>query len=328
MTTPTRTPGRLGRTPNAGRPRIRLTATHKPPAYTPPATLDRYSAIPAGTLGMDGNDSVGDCTCADVDHEVKAAQVAAGNPEVASTAAEVLAAYSAITGYNPADPSTDQGAEMQSVRDYWRSTGFRLGGQVHKVLLFAELDIVDTSVAQWALDQLGAVGVGVNLPASAQQQFAAGQPWDVVADDGGIDGGHAVALVGYDSTGPVFATWGAVQHATWAWWARYVEEAWVVLTEDFVNAHTGDDPLGGTLYQLGQQFASLTGQPNPVPAPGPSPTPTPQPVPPSPSPTPDTDPADLQLVATAGPWANEEHLTHSARAVARAFKTWRVAKGL
>lgn len=61
MTAP-RTAGKLGRQPNQGKPRIRLTADHVPAAYSPPPALDRYSAIPAATIGMDGNDSVGDCS--------------------------------------------------------------------------------------------------------------------------------------------------------------------------------------------------------------------------------------------------------------------------
>jgi len=323
---------RAGRLPNSGKPRVRITATHKPPAYTPPATLDRFSAIPAASIGMDGNDKVGDCTCADGDHEIKAAQVAAGNTEVSSTEAEVLAAYSAITGYDPSQTQpdgsnpTDNGAEMQDVRSYWQKTGFKLGGQTHKVLLFAEVDIRDVTVAQWALDQFGAVGVGVNLPNSAMDQFNAGQPWDVVSDDGGIDGGHAIALVGYDTTGPVFLTWGQVQRATWAWWARYVEEAWTVLTEDFVNAHSGQDPLAATLYQMGQQFASLTGKPNPVPAPTPTPTPEPTPVP-APTPAPDVhvDAADEALMAALAEWDGERHVGDNHRAES-AYNVWLAAK--
>lgn len=319
---------RAGRLPNSGKPRVRITATHKPPAYTPPATLDRFSAIPAASIGMDGNDEVGDCTIADGDHEVKCAQVAAGNAEVSSTTAECLSIYSAVTGYNPADPSTDQGAEMQDVRSYWQKTGFKLGGQVHKVLLFAEVDVHDVTVAQWALDQFGAVGVGVNLPNSAMDQFNAGQPWDVVADDGGIDGGHAIALVGYDTTGPVFITWGQVQRATWAWWTRYVEEAWTVLTEDFVNAHSGQDPLAATLYQMGQQFSSLTGKPNPVPAPTPTPQPTPVPSPtPTPGPGPDPSDFDAAFASVLHPWVTERHVGGNER-VAHEAKAWLAAKGL
>lgn len=308
MTTPTTR--KLGRLPNSGRPRVRLTADHVPASYSPPATLDRYTAIPVATIGMDGNDSVADCTCADVDHELKCVQVAAGNPEVTSTAAEVLAAYSAITGYDPADPNSDQGAEMQQVRDFWQKTGFTLGGTVHKILLFAELDVHDVTVGQWVLDQFGAVGVGVNLPQSAMDQFDAGQPWDVVADDGGILGGHAVAYVGYTAAGPVFLSWGQVVHATWAWWSAYVEEAWGSFLRDIVDAQ-GNSPTHETLYQLGQEFSAQFGKPNPVPAPIPSPTPppgpSPTPVPPAPTPVP-VDEADIAFAQVLIPWQVKHHV--------------------
>ena len=323
MTAPTRQAGRTGRLPNSGKPRVTLHSGHVPPAYTPPATLDRYSAIPAASLGMDGNDNVGDCTCADVDHEVKSVEVAAGNPEVASTAAEVLAAYSAITGYSPDDPNSDQGAEIQTVREYWQKNGFRLGGQVHKILLFAELDVRDGDLVEWALDQFGALGIGVNLSNSAMGQFNSGEPWDVVANDGGIDGGHAVALVGYDESYWYVITWGAVQKVTPAWFAKYVEEAWASLTADFVNAHSGDDPLGGTLYDLGQQFAAVTGKPNPVPPPSPAPAPSPVP---SPTPSP-VDPADVAFAAVLHPWVGAHHVGAN-HTVQVAAENWLQEKGL
>ncbi len=313
--------GKLGRKPNSGKPRVTLHAGHMPPTYTPPATLDRYSAIPAASIGMDGNDDVGDCTCADVDHEVKSAQVAAGNTEVQSTTAEVLAAYSAITGYNPADPNSDQGAEMQDVRSYWQRTGFTLGAQVHKVMLFAEIAPSNESLLKWALDQFGAVGIGIAFPDSAMDQFNAGQPWDVVAGEPEPTDGHAIAFVGYDDQYLYVATWGVVWRMTWAFYRKYADEAWMVLLRDFVNARSGDDPLGGTMFDLGAQFAALTGQPNPVPAPVP-------PIPsPSPAPGPSPDASDIALVATLGPWSREHHVGQNERA-ARAFTTWRIAKGM
>lgn len=332
MTNPSRVAGKLGRKPDPGGPRIRLNAAHVPANYTPPPSLDRYSAIPADTIGMDGNDSVGDCTCADVDHELKSAQVAAGNPEVASTAAEVLAAYSAITGYNPADPSTDNGAAMKDVRDYWQKTGFTLGGQVHQILLSAQVDAHDDNLIRWVLDQFGALGIGVNLPVSAMDQFRAGQQWDAVANDGGIEGGHAVAVVGYDGTYWYVVTWGQVQKVTPAWWRAYVEEAWTVMTADFVNAHSGLDPLAGSLYQLGQQFETVTGQPNPVkppvpPIPTPSPEPTPTPVPPAPSPTPGPPPATLAFAAILRKWIGERHIGENHH-LAIAGKVWLESEGL
>jgi hypothetical protein len=257
---------KLGRLRNAGRPRVSLISGHRPPAYAPPESVDLYSAIPADTIGMDGNDELGDCTIADADHEAKADEVAAGNTEVASTRDEVVAIYSAVTGYTPDDPSTDQGAEMQAVREYWQKTGFTLGGKLHRILLFADLDVRNESLVKWALDQFGAIGLGINCPASAQDQFGAGEPWTVV-EGSEVEGGHAIALVGYDADWYYVITWGQVQKMAPEFFRRYVEEAWATLSEEFVSAKSGTDSLGGTLFDLGQQFAAVTGKRNPVPAP-------------------------------------------------------------
>lgn len=271
---------KLGRKPNdPAKPRVKLTAGMVPAAtYNPPPAVDYYSKVPASTWGMDGNDTVGDCTFAEVDHTTKARQVAAGNLEVRSTEAEVLAAYTAVTGYDPADPSTDQGAMMQDVRDYWRKHGVTLGGVNDKILLFAEIDHRDLMLVRWAVDRFGAVGLGVNFPKSAMDQFNQGKPWTVVRGSQ-IEGGHAVALVGYDAQYAYVVTWAQVQKVDWAWFIAYVEEAWVDLDESFVNSVSGNDPFAETLHGLGEQFAALTGKPNPVPAPAPTPTPTPPPGP-------------------------------------------------
>ena len=254
----------LGRRPNTGKPRITLTAGNLlGVAAVAPPSVDFYSAVPLTTWGMDGNDEVGDCTCAEIDHAVKTMEVAAGNDEVVSSDTEVLDAYSAITGYDPKDPSTDQGAEMQNVRNYWRTTGFTLGGRVDKILLFAEVPVSDTNLVEYALSRFGEVGLGFRFPVSAMQQFRAGKPWDVVRHSS-IDGGHAVALVGYDDMYYYVVTWGRVQKMTPAFFAKYVDEAWIQLSEDFVNSVSGEDPVHETLSQLGEQFAALTGRPNPV----------------------------------------------------------------
>lgn len=325
MTAP-RIAGKLGRTPNRGRDRIRLTSDHKPTGYTPPETLDRYSAVPVATWSMDGNDNIGDCAVADPDHETKSVEVAAGNPEVSSTTDEVIAAYSAITGYDPADPSTDQGAEMQAVRNYWRKEGITLGGRLHKILLFAEVDHTDLDLVKWALDTFGAVGIGVDFPDSAREQFDAGEPWTVVKG-AQSEGGHAVAFVGYDQDYAYVLTWGKVQKVAWNWWKKYVEEVWGAFTAEFVNEAAGASPLGETLYQLGSDFERLTRQPNPIPAPTPSPSPVPTPDP-APTPTPPVaDDADRSLADAIRDWLGEHHFRDNRR-VADALREWMAAKGL
>jgi Putative lactococcus lactis phage r1t holin len=271
---PTGPQRRLGRTPNKGKPRVKLTADLAP-ALTPPAAVDYYSKVPAASWGMDGNDTLGDCTCAEVDHAIKALQVAAGNPETKSTTAEVVKLYEAAGGYNPDDPNTDQGAEMQAVRNYWRKNGATLGGTKHTILLFAEVDHRNHDLVKWCIHRFGELGVGINFPTSAMQQFDKGLPWDVVKGSP-FEGGHAIAAVGYDDTYVYVITWGRVQRMTWAFWDWTVEEAWTQLSSEFVNATSGNDPLGETLHALGEQYAAITGQPNPIPAPAP---PAPQPAP-------------------------------------------------
>jgi hypothetical protein len=187
-------------------------------------------------------------------------------------------------------------------------------------------------LVKWCLDQFGAIGLGVNLPASAMDQFNAGQPWTVVQGSPD-DGGHAIALVGYDDYWWYILTWGSVQKVAADWFTTYVEEAWASLSTDFVNASTGKDALGGTLADLGAQFQAVTGQPNPFPAPTPTPAPTPEPTPgpapvpvppapvPAPTPTPVTDPADDALAAVLRPWVQEHHIGENAK-VAKAAKAW------
>ena len=305
---------KLGRLPNSGRPRVKLTADLIPAAqFTPPPSVDYYSRVPAQTWGMDGNDKIGDCTCAELDHTIKARQIAAGNTEISSTEAEVVAIYSAVTGYTPSNPASDQGAEMQAVRDYWRKNGVTLGGRQDKVTLFAQVDHTRLDLVRWCVDRLGAVALGINFPASAMQQFDAGQPWTVVQGSQ-IEGGHAISMVGFDPQYAYVVTWGKVQAMTWDFFVSYVEEAWTDLSTDFCNAVNGDDPFGETLYELGQQYAAVTGQANPFPAP--APTPTPPPTPP-PQPTPNAFPADTyeQFRTVAGAWIQHHYSAPRTRAM-------------
>jgi hypothetical protein len=294
-----------GRLPNdPQKPRVKLKASLTPVAttdYAPPDAVDNYSAVPADTWGMDGNDVLGDCTCAEVDHAVKTLQVAAGNPEVVSTDDEVVRLYELAAGYDPERPATDQGAVMQDIRNYWRTKGVELGGTNDKILLFAEIDINNENLVKWCVATFGEVGLGMMFPDYAMTQFNQGEPWDYQRG-GTIEGGHAIALVGYDDEFYYVMTWGQVQKMTYQFFAHYVEEGWIQLSRDLVNAVTNEAPAHRSLYDLGVQFSELTGQANPVtdpttdpvpdPAPpAPDPAPEPDPTPVDPTPTPDPDPA-------------------------------------
>lgn len=251
---------KLGRLPNdPSKPRIRLAAHLRAGASPPPSAT--YDAVPA--WGMLGNSEWGDCTCAGDGHIAELLSFYGQGTEAVVTDAEALAAYSAISGFDPnAGPSgdnpTDRGASVQDALGYLRTTG--MSGV--KIDAFAEVEPGDINAIQVAAAQFGCLSAGVNLPANAQQQFTDGQPWDAVPDDGGIEGGHCIILCGYDQDFLYFATWGQVQKATYAWWAKYGEEIWAVVSADWVSAQ-GTDPEGVNLTSLGVEFATLTGEPNP-----------------------------------------------------------------
>lgn len=286
--------GRAAPTPDA--PRLRLAPHLDLPAALAamPDTVDWVT--PAAPYDMLGNDQWGDCVYAEQGHHLLADSTLGAHHPVRVTTSDVLTAYSTGTGFDPqAGPPggnpTDRGTNMQRAMGQWRKTG--LAG--HRIVAFAEVNVHDLDEVCAAIDLFGAVAVGVNFPASAMDQFNAGQPWDVVRHDGGIKGGHAIHVGGFDRAARTFTltTWGRVVVMTWAWWQAYVEEAWAVLMPEWVD-DTGVTPTGLDLHGLGAEFAALTGQPNPYPDPSPAPTP----VPPAPV-VPPFRPGDDVVVAAA-----------------------------
>ncbi|MGW1744605.1 hypothetical protein ACWCRD_03095 [Streptomyces sp. NPDC002092] len=292
--------GRLPAEP--ARPHLKFGAYLAPGLPAPPASADWLSPVPGSDWGMLANDQWGDCTCAAVGHKRIGDVYVNQGAVLKVTDKDALALYSAVTGFTPADPSTDQGAVCQDVLDYWRQHGF-LG---EKIVAFAKVDLSNPTQVKQAISLFGQIYAGFNFPGSAMDQFNAGKPWDVVRG-ARIEGGHCVTIGAYGENGLSCVTWGAVQKMTWRFFTKYFEEAWVLVTPDMIDPKTGKDVAGYDLYALGQDFASLTGDPNPVPAPQPTPSPTPPPSP-TPSPTPGLDPDLVRAWTSMNVWAHRNGL--------------------
>lgn len=248
---------RLGAIPSdPAKPRVRLTA-HLRPVATAPASAD-FSKLTA--IGMLGNDEWGDCTEAANGHIVELLTYYGLGRELQVTAAQVLTAYTRVTGFNPlAGPPgrnpTDNGAQVIDVLADFVTSGvadFRLSA-------YAEVNVGDPNEVKLAVADFGCLSIAVDLPASAQQQFYANKPWTVKRNDGGIAGGHCIVPCGYDESYVYAFTWGAVVKIAWAWWRKYVTEAWAVVSQA-ANATRTD------LVTLGTEFAAITSQPDPFPA--------------------------------------------------------------
>ena len=139
--------------------------------------------------------------------------------EVVVPDSDVLAAYEQ-SGYQPGSPSTDQGWTVEAALGYLKTTG--MSG--HTIAGYGQLTVSSVDELKTAIDEFGGVDFGVNLPNSAMDQFNAGQDWDVVANDGGIDGGHCICSCGYNSTGIQVWTWGKLITMTWAFAAKYARK--------------------------------------------------------------------------------------------------------
>lgn len=217
----------------------------------PPEKVYREYKIPPGMWEMFANDSLGDCTCAAIAHMLMLVTAHTGTM-VVPTVDEVVKVYSAVSGYVPGDDSTDNGAAISDVLDYWQTQG--ISG--HKILGWAAIDPTDIVAVKKAIWIFGGIDIGVNLPNIAMTQLNSGQPWDVVPDDGGIDGGHSVPNFGYGSQGTNCITWGQRQGMSWEWFAKYADEAYAVITQDWMDAQ-GKTPSGFDLATLQADLAAL-----------------------------------------------------------------------
>ena len=160
-----------------------------------------------------------------------------GKKMVTPTDKQIVAAYSAITGYNPTTGANDNGAVEIDVLNYWRQTG--IAG--HKIGAYVALEPSNHNHVMDSVYIFEGCYIGVQLPISAQAQVQNHQPWSVPpggpTGDGkpGSWGGHAVPVVAYDSRGVTVVTWGALQVMTWSFWEAYCDEAYAILSNDYLT---------------------------------------------------------------------------------------------
>lgn len=239
-----------------------------------PASGDYSAAALPSLRDVYLNNSLGDCVIAGGYHVtgVETGNASGGSPFVA-TDAQIVADYGAIGGYNPADPSTDQGCDEQTALNYWTQTGFANGT---KLAAWAAVDGTDPAQAMAAAYLFENLYFGIELPDAWISPFpsADGFVWDVGTPD--PNNGHCVAGVGYDQAkGVCVATWGLLGWITWPAIAALCTsgsggELYVMLSPDQIAKGQQKAPNGLAWADLLADIGSLGGNP-PAPAPAPIP---------------------------------------------------------
>jgi hypothetical protein len=229
-------------------------------APKPPAAAGTGSPVASWPLFR--NDQIGDCGLASQGHRIIAQERSARQREIQVSDKDVVEAYSAVSGYDPATGANDNGVYLLDVCNYMRKVGMgrEKDGSRHTIAAFAKVDVRNHDHVRLASWMFGGLYYGAGLPISAQGQIHAGQPWTVVSGDSGKPyswGGHAMYSTGYDKDYVGLVTWGRRQKATWEWWDTYVDEAYVHVTEDYMSA-TGKTPRGFDSAKL-QEFLNQLG---------------------------------------------------------------------
>jgi hypothetical protein len=251
-TTPLDTQVKLGKLP------VRLDVRTLPlPRYLdrsklppPPAEIDLATAV--GEWPMYANDRLGDCTTAAAAHMIEAWTAPIRGAAVELSEGDVLSAFDDVKQVDPA--TGEEGAVELDVLVYWRKHG--IGG--HRIGAFARVPVWDHGLVATAAYLFGGLYIGLQLPLTAQRQ----ETWDwtnrlVGPAKPGSWGGHAVDVVGYDEEILTVVTWGRLQQLTWSFWDHYVDEAYALLSVDFLDTE-GTAPNGFDLRALKEDLKKVT----------------------------------------------------------------------
>jgi hypothetical protein len=250
-TTPIETTYRLGKLPARVDVRTLKLAQYVDRTLLPPPPASLDLSRPVAGWPMYANDRVGDCTTAAAGHMIEA-----WTADVTGAAAELpeSAVLDAFDHVKLVDPVTgEEGAVELDVLNYWRKEG--IGG--HPIGAFAAVSVRDRMLVRIGAYLFVGLYIGLQLPETAQDQDV----WDWTGRlDGpaapGSWGGHAVDVVGYDDTGLTVVTWGRLQELTWSFWEHYCDEAYCIISNDFLAG--GTSPEGFDLAALQDDLRLVT----------------------------------------------------------------------
>jgi len=159
--------------------------------------------------------------------------------------ADIEKAYSAISGYVPGRPETDQGATMLAMMKHWRTYG--VGD--HKILAFLEFNPRDHFSLMWSIRVAGGACLGLMLPRSAEGESF----WHSTSDRPGSWGGHGFWMPDYDLHRRKGPTWGYLKGMSPEFVDRYSDEGYVPISEEW----TGDDLVAPNGLRLDEVLADL-----------------------------------------------------------------------
>jgi hypothetical protein len=230
---------------------------------TPPPAVN-YTKTVRDALGrIYMNDTLGICVIADIAHRVGVLTGNSGSGQYIFTDAELIALYSAIGGYIPGDPSTDNGCDPVTAWAYWQNNGAPKG--LNQIAGSLTVDATNWEEVCTALYLFENVSLSMELPDAWISPFPSsdGFVWDV---DGPPDqsNGHEVAGVSYEKDGVIIDSWGMLGRVTIPALAKYCVPSaggalYTAISPEGIIKATQKAPNGFAFSQLVADFNTMGG---------------------------------------------------------------------
>jgi len=198
--------------------------------------VDRLWQQPVNDWGVMGNDRHGNCTTVTAAHIILAWRANELNDTKRISDNAVIELAREIGGLNGF--SILERLRLWRKRQFWATA----------LWAFVDVNPQDQREVAIAINSFGAADVGVNLP----NAWRSADVWDTgegAAYRPGSWGSHSVPLVGYNANYVYAVTWGEVVAMTWAAVERYCDEAYALLSPDWL-AQDSASPSGFDLCQL------------------------------------------------------------------------------
>ena len=206
---------------------------------------------------MLANDQFNCCTSAAAGHMVHH-WTAANQNGVFLTADDVIQAHATLTNEHLMEP-----VSMLTALKFWRKEGIG-NHQIHSFMSAGKAKI-DTLRAVIYL--FGAAYIGLDLPNFALPHTPQEIPtvkWEIPSgispEDAApqLNNGHCVAAIGYDENYVYTVTWGTLKTMSWDFFLRYTDEAYAVLSTDWVEKDK-QSPSGFDMHTLKRDLSLVTG---------------------------------------------------------------------
>lgn len=190
-----------------------------------------------------GNQVAGDCVLAAIGHAMQAAGWYAMQQTIRISEDETLAAYTAITGWQPGNPDDEgPGMTVQAGLDYVHE--HHLGG--HRIAYWHRSNWLPGEGGWWRdrdclsrdhlksmLSWFGGLMLSIDLPKTAWQNDVG--PWRASDMEAASAGGHCIPIIGYDDNWFYCITWGNTVQLDWEFVKRYTRETFFICPEQWMR---------------------------------------------------------------------------------------------